>query len=158
MSNPTPEHKPKVDADYCKNLRDRIEAGETLTPHERQLANLLPSRPGEIRNPAGRPKGFSIRELLKKRISASMQDSETAKKVGLKLGLLNDKKLKAIEEAGGDGPTIADVLIEAMLTHAFKGNSALIKEIFDSVDGKLADKIEGDINLKTYVNIDDDKV
>jgi len=42
--------------------------------HPNSLANLKPSKPGEVRNPKGRPKGYTIKELVRKYLDEHPDD------------------------------------------------------------------------------------
>jgi hypothetical protein len=70
-------------------------------------------QPGQSGNPGGRPKGRSLTDRLR----------------------------AAVEQAELSGRTlprpIADLLIDAMLTRALKGDSAMIREVLDRIDGKV---------------------
>ena len=99
--------------------------------------NLIPCKPGEVRNPAGRPKGAKtgvrarLRALLKKQAPA--------------------KALQLLREAGfefteGD---IAEVLATRVVTLAIKGDMQAIKEIFTQTEEPL--------KLTIHHGIDDDR-
>ena len=77
-------------------------------------------KPGQSGNPGGRPKGRSLtarlRELLEK-------------------GEINGKPIPG-------GRQVADLVVEAMVKGAIKGNSKLIVEVLDRNDGKVPEKHE----------------
>jgi Family of unknown function (DUF5681) len=82
--------------------------------------HLLPTKwqPGQSGNPGGRPKGrISLRDM----IAEALKDHTCC------------------DQLNPGGRTTAQCLVEAMMIHAIKGNSAYMKEIIDSNDGKLPD-------------------
>lgn len=70
---------------------------------------------GQSGNPAGRPKGSGVRDRLKRLVT---------------------------EEDGG---RIADALCDAATEAALKGDFRFWKEIVDSVDGPIAQKIQAEV-------------
>jgi len=88
--------------------------------------NLIPAKPGEVRNPNGRPKGALGRSAIVRRWL----------------------------EADGDalGTTVADDLVLAAIKKAKDGDISAFKELFDSGFGKLTEKT--DMNVKAEVNTD----
>jgi hypothetical protein len=81
--------------------------------------NLLPAwSAGTSGNPNGRPKGsVSLTTLIRRALDGS------------KLGA----------ESTPDGRTVAEWLVDNMISHAMKGNAACMKEIMDRVEGKIPD-------------------
>jgi hypothetical protein len=69
-------------------------------------------------NPNGRPKGSAPMTTLIRRA-------------------LDGNKLGA--ESTPDGRTVAEWLVDNMISHAMKGNAACMKEIMDRVEGKIPD-------------------
>jgi hypothetical protein len=71
---------------------------------------------GQSGNPGGRPKGESLQAILRRRLG---------------------------EEH--NGKTIAEIVVDAMIKAAAQGNSAHMKELWDRVEGKVAERmrIEG---------------
>jgi hypothetical protein len=67
---------------------------------------------------AGRPKGsVSLTTLIRRALDGS------------KLGA----------EPTPDGRTVAEWLVDNMISHAMKGNAACIKEVMERIDGKIPD-------------------
>lgn len=87
---------------------------------EKQHANLVRFKPGQSGNPGGRPKGRSLTAILRQ--------------------ALDGKELCGQEVP--NGWTVGDLLINAMLKYAVKGDASLIKEAFNRTDGKIPDKID----------------
>jgi hypothetical protein len=79
--------------------------------------NLLPAwSAGTSGNPNGRPKGsVSLTTLIRRALDGS------------KLGA----------EPTPDGRTVAEWLVDNMISHAMKGNAACMKEIMDRIEGKI---------------------
>ena len=77
--------------------------------------NLIPAKPGEVRNPHGRPKGSRNRATIYNHW----------------LEMINDT-----------GITEADAIALAMILKAKQGDVAAAKEAMDSGFGKIADKQE----------------
>ena len=79
-------------------------------------ANLQPWRPGQSGNPGGRPRGRSLTKILRDVLD------------GQALGSLRF----------GDDRQVANALVEALVGHAItSGSAALIKEIFERIDGPV---------------------
>lgn len=77
--------------------------------------NLIPAKPGEVRNPAGKPKGTLNRSTLYK---------------------------KWLEVADAEGLTEADKIVLAQITKAKTGDTTAAAHVIDSAMGKLTDKQE----------------
>jgi|SRR3990167_4584365 len=110
-------------------IRQKKEEGK-----KKRLANLRPIKKGEIRNPTGRP---SKDRCLTSIIKAMLPE---------KCGLL-DKNGIVIQK------TWREILAEATMRLAVKGNSTALKEVWDRIDGKQAQTI--DLNA-TVRRIEDD--
>jgi hypothetical protein len=82
---------------------------------ERQLANLIPCKPGETRNPGGRPKKLTriLEAVLSERVP-------------------HDKKRR----------TRARKFVESVVDRATKRSDSLAKEVFDRSEGKVQTPIE----------------
>lgn len=86
--------------------------------------NIIPPKKGEIRNPKGRGKGVRNRSTILKKwieLKTKLENPVTGEE---ELGILEDK--------------VALVLISKALT----GDIAAIKEIYDTMYGKIVDKSE----------------
>jgi hypothetical protein len=86
--------------------------------------NIIPPKKGEIRNPNGRGKGTKNRATILKKwieLSAKLKHPETD------------------EEFEG---TMEDKVKLALITKALSGDVAAIKEIDDTLYGKIVDKSE----------------
>lgn len=95
--------------------------------------NLIPAKKGEVRNPKGRGNSKNRSTILKKwiEVAAKLKHPETK------------------EELPG---TMEDKVALALLSRALKGDVQAIKEINDTLYGKLTEKSEvnttGDIIIK----------
>jgi len=87
------------------------------------LENLIPYQPGQSGNPAGRPKGARSRSTV------------LAEYAGLKVKKngLSGEELEATAE---------EFAIMALIKKAWEGDVAAIKEIQDTLYGKITDKTE----------------
>lgn len=102
--------------------------------------NIIPPKKGERRNPNGRPKGSKNRAtVLKKWISISAKIKHPE----------NDSTIKG---------TMEDKVNLALLTKALTGDVQAIKEINDTLYGKIPDKNElsgtGGKDLNPYIVIE----
>lgn len=69
-------------------------------PTEKQLANLKPAQPGEVRNPKGKPKGtLSAKTLIKKWLASKETIINPITKKPSKMSQLDIMVLKQIEKA-----------------------------------------------------------
>lgn len=96
-------------------------------------ANLIPPVKGEVRNPKGRGKGVKNRStILKKWIKVRVK--------------IKDKSNPLLKEVDG---TVEDQISLALINKALKGDVQAIREINDSLYGKVSDKVEvtGDLNI-----------
>ena len=84
--------------------------------HPNSLKNLIPVKPGEVRNPKGRP-----------------------------VGLISFTKLfnKILAEETEAGKTIADVIVARMIKQALEGNFKQQNMIIERIDGKVPFRIAG---------------
>lgn len=86
-------------------------------------------RPGQSGNPGGRPKGPSITARVRK--------------------LLEERKT-------GDGRKLpgrkqfADLVAEAILKEALKGNSKILWPLLERLEGKVPEELRGQVELKLY--------
>ena len=81
------------------------------------LANLRPAKKGDIRNPNGYNGNMKLTTILK----------------------------EALEKEASPGKTHADIIMESIIRECKRGNPALIKEIFDRIDGRV--KQETDVTV-----------
>ena len=96
--------------------------------------NIRPPKPGEVRNPKGKPPGTKNRStILNKWIEVAT-------------------KLKNPVTGKDEFGTVEDKVTLALIERALKGDVQAIKEINDTLYGKLTDKTEikseGDIIIK----------
>jgi len=96
--------------------------------------NIRPPKPGEVRNPKGKPPGTKNRStILKKWIEVAT-------------------KLKNPVTGKDEFGTVEDKLTLALIARALTGDVQAIKEINDTLYGKLTEKSEvnttGDIVIK----------
>jgi hypothetical protein len=114
-------------------IRDRADAGSPANGVADQgpsvktkgknagSANLRPPWPkGTSGNPNGRPKGRSL--------TARLND------------LLDQYELKG--KRLPDGKQVADLVVEGLVLGAAKGGSRHLQEVFNRVEGKVADRVE----------------
>jgi hypothetical protein len=97
--------------------------------------NIKPPKKGEpSRNPNGRPKGSPNRSTLLKKWLA----------LKIKFPNRNDENgEKVFDELKEDLPiTLEDAITLALIQKAQGGDVAAIKEVFDSLHGKISDKTE----------------
>ena len=88
--------------------------------------NIIPPKLGEIRNPWGKPKGTKNRStILKKWIKVRVK--------------IKDKANPLLKEVSG---TVEDEIMLALIHEARSGNVQAIKEINDTLYGKIPDKNE----------------
>lgn len=58
---------------------------------------------------------------------------------------------RVLEEDAGDGKKVADLLVEAVTKAALKGDHRFCAMVFERIDGKVADKIEGEQDIQITV-------
>lgn len=96
--------------------------------------NLIPAKPGEVRNPHGRPVGSRNRSTL------------LAEYAGLRVKKngLNGDEIEATAE---------EFAMMALIRKCWEGDVAAIKELQDTLYGKITDKIEATVDA-TVANKD----
>lgn len=104
----------------ARKRRDEAPRNDAPRPgqkHRGNTENLRPPwKPGQSGNPGGRPKGQSLTKILRDILDSEADDS---------------------------GKLVAEHFVESVVTHAIeRGDSALVKEIFNRIDGKVPEKIE----------------
>ena len=92
--------------------------------------NLIPARKGDVRNPNGKPKGTKNRATILKEF------------LGLKLKNNPDSDFDLPE-----GVTVEQGIMLALIKKASEGDVAAIKELQDTLHGKMTDKVETEISL-----------
>ena len=116
-------------------ISDETESG--LSGKERSLANLKPFTAGVSGNPLGKPPGTKHRSTILKELMTV--------------------ELSAKGLDGAEGKFSAEYLVNAaLLKKAMDGDIPAIKELQDTLYGKLTDKIGGDPELPlvpTTINI-----
>jgi len=93
---------------------------------------LKPAKPGEIRNPKGKPKGTKnmatvIREILDTKLT--LKEHPITKKAGVKM-------------------TVREMITLAMVKEAQQGNVSAYKELTDRLEGKVKDKLDLEVSQK----------
>ena len=88
--------------------------------------NLIPAKPGEIRNPNGKPKGTKNRSTLVRELLEARLD---------------------------ENHTYAQAMTKAVMEKALSGDVGAWDKLFDSAFGKVTDKQE--VDLKADVNSSD---
>lgn len=118
------------------------------------LANLIPAKKGEVRNPHGRPRGRMLSTILKDKLNGKefiiMKDVE-----------LLDKKYKPTGEKVNVQIQIPnkEQIVYALLHEAKQGNIRAMENIWDRMEGKAPQFIEGDFSIsKKGSSIDWSKV
>ncbi len=91
---------------------------------EKQLANLKPFKPGQSGNPAGRPKKALLSDALRRQL--------------------------AIAAPGMPERTQAEAIASALIAEAILGNVAAIREVGDRSEGKPAQAIALDLEVKDW--------
>ena len=126
-----------------KDLRSNPEKPE-LTARERSNLNLIPTVPGQVLNPKGRPKSVSLTDLLKKFAKNKASTVPYFKKVCDKLGLDPEET------------TLQELIVYSTMLHGTAGKPRQVIELWNRMDGKVTDKIEFQGNVKAYVGISPD--
>lgn len=86
--------------------------------------NLIPFKPGQSGNPAGRPKGSkNLSTNLREMLEVEIDTLDPVKKIQVK------KK-------------IGDVLNLKLIQSALQGNLSALKEIYDRIEGKAKEHVE----------------
>ena len=97
--------------------------------------NIIPPKKGEVRNPKGKPVGTKNRStLLKKWIE------------------VNAKVKNPITKETESG-TVEDMIVIALLNKAMQGDIQAIKEINDTLYGKIVDNQKIDLNTPNLPNV-----
>ncbi len=91
---------------------------------ERQLANLKPFKPGQSGNPAGRPKKALLSDALRRQL--------------------------AIAAPGMPEKTQAETIAAALIAEAIAGNVQAIREVGDRTEGKPAQAIALDLDVRDW--------
>jgi hypothetical protein len=91
---------------------------------ERQLANLKPFKPGQSGNPAGRPKKALLSDALRRQLAEAVQ--------------------------GAPEKTIAEHIARALIREAVGGNVQAIREVGDRTEGKPAQAIALDLDVRDW--------
>jgi hypothetical protein len=93
--------------------------------------NIIPPKKGEIRNPKGKPKGTKNRAtILKKWIKVKVK--------------IKDKSNPLLREITG---TVEDEIILALIHKGRSGDVQAIKEINDTLYGKIHDEIDHNVTI-----------
>ena len=106
--------------------------------------NIIPPKFGEVRNPKGKPIGTKNRStILKKWIKVRVK--------------ITDEANPLLKDVSG---TVEDQVILALIQKALKGDVNAIKEINDTLYGKISDKTEvtgknGEDLMKGSISIDE---
>ena len=110
-------------------------AGRVLTPSEaKRLANLRPFQPGQTANPRGRPKGSTVTEFIRQKLSGRVRDlfdKETLKKgtAGMSRRVLNKQ--------------VADAIADVSIKQALKGNYAFLQLVLNRNEGAVPQRLAG---------------
>ncbi len=91
---------------------------------ERQLANLKPFKPGQSGNPNGRPKKALLSDALRRQLAEAVQ--------------------------GAPEKTIAEHIARALIREAVAGNVQAIREVGDRTEGKPAQAIALDLDVRDW--------
>jgi hypothetical protein len=91
---------------------------------EKQLANLKPFKPGQSGNPAGRPKKALLSDALRRQL--------------------------AITAPGMPERTQAEAIASALIAEAIAGNVQAIREVGDRSEGKPAQAIALDLEVRDW--------
>ncbi len=91
---------------------------------EKQLANLKPFKPGQSGNPAGRPKKALLSDALRRQL--------------------------AIAAPGMPERTQAETIAAALIAEAIAGNVQAIREVGDRTEGKPAQAIALDLDVRDW--------
>lgn len=89
-------------------------------------------KPGEVRNPFGRPVGSKNRATVLKQILESQALKTINKSLASKLG----------DDPDFVPTTIEEQVLASLVLQAISGDVAALKEVQDTVFGKLTDKVE----------------
>ena len=132
------------DADIIGNAENKVPApgpdglyrskkGKIITEAQaRARANLKPIRPGEVRNPKGRPKGKTIAEWLRSRLDQKTRiifDKEVAAKGGIPKRIL--------------GQPVGLALTDMAIKEALKGDLSFLRFIVEYTEGAPVQRLAG---------------
>lgn len=92
--------------------------------------NLIPAKPGEVRNPNGKPKGVRNRATI-------LREFMELKAKGVKFKNIKEDELPP-------GMTFEQAMNFKLMDVALDGEITAIKEIQDTLFGKLTDKIQNE--------------
>lgn len=85
-------------------------------------ANLIPAKPGEVRNPNGKPKGTRNRSTIVRELIEAILEGETVPEV--------------------------DHMTQAVIKKAKSGDPVAWEKLMDSAYGKMKDVVETEISTK----------
>lgn len=129
------EQTENANPDSGNNINNVQETGR-----ERSNKNLIPAKPGDVKNPNGRPKGSLNRKTIFKRL--------------LECAALDAIHKMQTEAMGGipeemKPQTVADQLAMQLIIAAMTGDRDAINDVFDNACDKLTEtkKIEGNMTL-----------
>ena len=110
-------------------------------------SNLIPVKPGEIRNPWGKAgkdgtKGKTVRSVLKELMSAPPSRQE--------LDTIPNHIAPMLEEQLGRPPTRADLMAMVMLARATGGDLAAWTAVVDRVEGKPMQHTKTEVTAVSY--------
>lgn len=117
---------------------------------KRQLANLIPIKPGHSGNPKGRPKGSpNIGAKLRKMLDTVCD-----------ISLIRDEEMKLMIEMLRQGNQntpvklmkIKDVLNARIIIEAINGNEKFVKILLDRVYGRAPVNITGDLTIHSEID------
>jgi hypothetical protein len=91
---------------------------------ERQLANLKPFKPGQSGNPAGRPKKALLSDALRRQLAEALPNAPEK--------------------------TIAEAVARTLIREALGGNVQAIREVGDRSEGKPAQAIALDLDVRDW--------
>jgi len=96
--------------------------------------NIIPPVKGEVRNPNGRPVGSKNRATILKKY--------------MDLPISNIPALAKLAGGLPEGCTIEDAINIALIREAAKGDVAAVKEVHDTLHGKITDKVQTEHSFK----------
>jgi hypothetical protein len=96
------------------------EVGNCKPPKDKQF------KPGRSGNPKGRGKGnVSLKKLLQ-------------------------QKLKEVARQDKEGRKYAELIVEATILQAMKGNGAALKMVWETIEGKITQPVEVDMTVRSH--------
>ena len=123
-------------------MKSQINNEGTMMNNPNAADNLILMKPGETRNPNGRPKGSkSMSTILKKLINVSINNPK----------LLDQYEALFPEYFNGDkkGKKPKQLIMLRLMTKALEGDSKSIDMIFDRTEGKVKEQIDQTIEVVT---------